>query len=213
MNHATTHLIVARLCNDPVAAATTDGAEMTDDERNDLINQSILFLIQHVLFGDVDRDAATLLFESLKKQATITWATSGTVLPSDYLEWIEVAASITGSQLGFEPSFLRLSSGTNPFQKEAFSIKDQKIFGYSSGALLGSGTGILLYFESSQSASSAATTVNLDQRWQFVLAELTAYFFFAQKGDIPRADMFFKNAMAGIQRNVDAASSKVKKIR
>lgn len=216
MNHATTHLIVARLCNDPVATATTDGKEMTDEERNDLINQATLFLIQHVLFADPDRKASTILFESLKKQATFTWASAGTTLISigaDYLEWIEVAASITGERLGFEPFFTDLSSGHNPFQKNAFSIKDQKIFGYADGALLNAGTGVLLYFESSQAATSAAATINLDLRWQFVLAELTAYFFFAQKGDVTRADFFFKNALAGIQRNVDAAAGKATKVR
>lgn len=216
MNHATTHLIVARLINDPVAAATTDGKELMEDERNDLINQSTLFLIQHVLFADPDRIAATILFESLKKQTTFTWSSSGTTLASiasDYLEWIEVAASITGERLGFEPFFTDLSSGHNPFQKEAFSIKDQKLFGYSNGALLNAGTGVLLYFESAQAATSSTTTINLDLRWQFVLAELTAYFFFAQKGDMTRADAFFKNAMAGIQRNVDAAIGKAGKVR
>ena len=180
---------LSRKLFDPVAASTTNGAKITAALRTDYLNRANSF-IQTTLLASIKGGDYTVVGQwlaGLIKVQSVTWASGGTTVATDYVHWISVEHVPTTGRVRLlwrDPSRkMELDQAFNPNDKNCFTILGGKIYGYFGGAQLTTGTGNLYYLFNDTGATGAA--ILLDPIWHETLIDLAASFHFGDKGDLP----------------------------
>ena len=186
------HLKLSRKIFDPVAAAATDGSEVTSALRTDYLNRANKF-IQFFLYGfdkDPTRKLTQKLLSGLVSTQSITFAVGGDAVASDFSYALSCyyytgATSLTIHPLmevrpdQFVPAF------RNAFIKDTFTIYGGSLYGMYNQSALTSGSGILYYIANDQRASSGDTSdIAIDAIWYESLVDLAATYHFEDKGKL-----------------------------
>lgn len=190
MSHATDHVMLSRLIQDPVAAHATDGGEVSSLLRDDYLNRGtthVQRLVMQLVAGD--RDRLSRFLSGLKAIWQPTWASAGTTLVAGFRTWIEVKYSTAA--MVYHPSKVELDANLNPNLQPAFTITGGKIYGYAAGAALNAGSGDVHYLRDDQTTTSAGTTYMDNLFVQDVIMAAAGFHFF-DKGDIDRGIILHK---------------------
>ena len=184
------HLKLARKLVDPVAAAGTDGQEVTQALRTDYLNRANKF-IQMLLWTNKPGLFETYL-QGLIASSTISFSSSGAALPADYSYYVSLQQNSPVRKLKwFEPSrkieldMAVVSGASNPFYSNCFTILGNKIYAYQSGAILNTGTGTFYYIKNDQRANNGDTNdISIDPIWYETLVDLAASYHYSDKKEI-----------------------------
>ena len=184
------HVKLSRKLTDPVAAAATDGAEVTSALRTDYLNRANKF-IQMLLWTNKP-DLFETYLQGLIATSSVTFASTGAALPSDFSYAITLQQDSPVRKLKwFEPSrkieldMATVASANNPFFSNCYTILGNKIYAYQSGVILSSGTGTFYYIKNDQRASSGdSSDIAIDAIWYETLVDLAASYHYSDKKEI-----------------------------
>ena len=192
-NHDANHLKLSRLIDDPVAAAGTDGSEVTSAIRNDYLNRAnkIIQLKVLALVGgnwSERRDGIFRYIPGLVTTQAVTWASGSSALASDYHYWLECRDSAAGL-LTYSASKAQLDGNLNANIPNAFTILGSSIYAYASGVAIANGaTGTLYYVKTDARAGAADTSdITIDSFWFDLLVQIAATLYYSEKGDFETA--------------------------
>jgi hypothetical protein len=195
------HLRLSRKIDDPVAAAATDGSEVTQALRTDLLNRANRVIQNRVLTmaaGDWTqrRDVVMRYIPGLVTTQSITWASGSATLASDFSYWVECRDSTAGL-MTYHPSKAELDGNLNSNIDAAFAILGTSIYGYDNGSAIGNGaTGTLYYVKTDARASNGDTNdITIDGIWFDMVVDIAALLYHEEKGDFDRA--------AGLAQTID----------
>jgi hypothetical protein len=184
------HLKLSRKLTDPVAAAATDGGEVSSALRTDYLNRANKFI--QMLLWTTKPDLFETYLQGLIATSSITFASAGAALPSDFSYAITLQQDSPVRKLKwFEPSrkieldMATVSANSNPFFSNCFTILGNKIYAYQAGTILSSGTGTFYYIKNDQRASSGdSSDIMIDAIWHETLVDLAASYHYSDKKEI-----------------------------
>ena len=190
------HLKLSRKILDPVAAAATDGGEVTQALRTDYLNRANKFIQMYMWLNR--RSLVDVYLQGLiKSQAIAAFQTAGVAVATDYSYWLTLKANSPAQIFEWmEPArtFI-LDMNANPNLANVFTIYGGKIFAYQSGAVLNTGAGTLFYIGNDQRASNGDTAdIAIDPIWYEPIVDIAASYHFEDKGALDFAQANLKRA-------------------
>jgi hypothetical protein len=187
--HDLNHLRLSRKIADPVAAAATDGSEVSSALRNDYLNKASNFI---QLYFKTNRLLAQLWIPGLIDSASVTFSSSGASTPSDYSYWISLkrGTNSVGSFTYFPPdkkSFFDDQLGWNSIAA-GFTELGGKIYAYQDNIPITSGTGTLIYVKTDVRANAGDTAdIAIDKIWHDIIVDIAATYHFEDKTETTHA--------------------------
>lgn len=202
---------VSRALEDPVSytaggGAATAGKVYTVAQRQELINRANVYL-QSFLYNKFDTDGVKRILQSTVKTASITFASAGTSVASDYNNMpIGLTKDSSTATYVYVQNKLDADNDVNKNLSYIFTVEAGKIYVYirSAGTLTkqSSGTGVFYYLASDQVTQNSATDILLSRQFWDVLRDLAVWFALTEKPD-PNVkappQMFYDRAMAFLQ--------------
>lgn len=186
--HTDNHLKLSRKIADAVLAAATDGKEVSSALRNDYLNRANSYIVNIV--WKMDRKNSGLAGNYLSGLITsqnITFSTAGVDTNANYAYWLSCKKD--GSSAKFDnvldwvdPAKKPLyDAGADLNNSNVYTIADGgKLFAWSKGALISSGTGVFRYLKSDEVADSTGT-IAINALWDNIIVAVAATFHWEDK--------------------------------
>lgn len=188
-NFDSLHLYLSRKLQDAVGAAGTDGDVYTSAVRTDYLNRANHFI--QLIVWKQGRDFVDRFLSGLVKTQSITFASGGTSLNSDYQQHLSCAYG-TYLLTWVEPSRkILLDNDQNRNLDRAYTIMGGKVYGYYNFAQLTTGTGTLYYMQNDTRASNGdSSDISIDALWYDTLVDIASSFAHDDRGnsDLAKAD-------------------------
>lgn len=198
------HLKLARLVDDPVAAAATNGSELTSALRTEYLNRANKY-IQSVIWP-MGRQVVEKYLRGLVAVSGTAFSSGTRTLPTDYSYWLALYKYGTYDHaMWVDPSQVTagLLANRNPDITVAFTIYGGSIYAYDLAVAISDAAHAFWYVKNDQMTSSGnATDISIDSIWYDTLVDLAAAYHFAEKGDAPKAELFMGRAGSTINQIV-----------
>jgi hypothetical protein len=198
------HLKLGRLVDDPVAAAATNGGELTSALRTEYLNRANKY-IQSVIWP-MGRAVVEKYLRGLIAVSGTATVSGARALPTDYSYWLAFYEYGTYTQgVWVDPSQLTQGTANNPNPDIVvyFTIYGGNLYAYNETSTVADAAHAFWYVKNDQRASSGDTAdISIDSIWYDTLVDLAASYHFSEKGSADKAAFFLGRANATIAQIV-----------
>ena len=175
------HLSLAMRLNDAVANESTSGKKLTDDQRDNRINEAIREM-QKFIYYKLGKEAAREILQFEVAYDTITFATAGDTLPTDDIG-LPLALYSSTVLFTYHPRKEELDLYLNSNLYNAWTISSGKIIAYTAGTALNTGTGTYVYLKSDVGVNDT-TDVAVTPKFYDLVVELALANTWLSRGEI-----------------------------